>query len=73
MRLGTPDKWFWQADPEGNYSVKYAYSWQRKQDMESVPDFKWLWQVHAPPNIKAFIWKVFWNRIQTRDNLKRGE
>lgn len=61
-------------EPEGKYTVKSAYSWQKDYGLaESVPEFEWLWKIHAPSNVKVFIWKVFWNRIQTKDNLlKRG-
>lgn len=35
--------------------------------------FKSLWYVPSPSNVLAFTWKMFHDRIQTRDNLRKRQ
>lgn len=66
------DKWVWIKDGSGVYSVKSAY--------ETISDFgteehglifDLIWRSWAPSNARAFGWRVFLNRIQTKNNLIR--
>lgn len=67
-----PDKWFWEPEIDGLYSVKSAYKLiQGPEEEESIPVFKLLWQNIAPSNVKAFGWRALWGRIQTKENLMR--
>lgn len=72
LRKGVEDSWIWAPDAANGYSVKSAYSFLHGVS-NSEPDqvFSVLWSIPAPSNPKAFMWRVFWNRIQTKDNLRR--
>ncbi|XP_057452100.1 uncharacterized protein LOC130743899 [Lotus japonicus] len=67
-----PDKWFWEPEIEGIYTVKSAYKLlQGIDEEETISAFSILWQSAAPSNVKAFGWRTLWGRIQTKENLKR--
>ncbi|XP_057452110.1 uncharacterized protein LOC130743913 [Lotus japonicus] len=68
------DKWIWRHEGEGAYTVNSSYCFlQEHANVEGDPAFQLLWSVPAPSNPKALAWRVLWDRVQTRDNLrKRG-
>ncbi|XP_057452553.1 uncharacterized protein LOC130744377 [Lotus japonicus] len=41
------------------------------QQANHVPAFNTIWHISAPSNVKAFVWRVLWGRIQTRVDLSR--
>lgn len=71
------DKWWWNLDDKGEYSVKSAYtklvglvltedSWQ----IDEKRVFQDLWAIKAPSKVVAFSWRVLLNRIATKVNLE---
>lgn len=72
--LNVVDTWLWLANPKGTYTVHSAYACLQESDFDIGKDpFKSPWCVPAPSNVVAFTWKVFHDKIQTRDNLKTRE
>lgn len=71
---GRRDKWWWEPNAEGFYTVSSAYTLlQGLDEEEPILVFKDLWQVRAPSNAKAFAWRALQGRIPTKENLrKRG-
>lgn len=62
--------WVWTKDGSGSYSVKSSYESIFEFELEDNCDaFQWLWKAWAPSNVRAFGWRVFLNRIQTKLNL----
>ncbi|XP_057452233.1 uncharacterized protein LOC130744058 [Lotus japonicus] len=69
-RPGTRDRWIWEADMEGVFSVKSAYEAQGSYGpLENMEVFKRIWSIAAPSNVISFTWRVLLGRIQTKDNL----
>jgi hypothetical protein len=68
-----PDRWWWRVEPEGEFSVKSAYSYLVKEGsglVEGVDKvFELIWRSPAPSKFIAFSWQALHNRIPTRDNL----
>lgn len=63
----------WLASNDGMYSVSSAYQIQHLE-LDQAMDlgiFKQLWKVIVPSKVQALLWKVFLNRVQTRENLKK--
>ncbi|GKV33858.1 hypothetical protein SLEP1_g42308 [Rubroshorea leprosula] len=72
---GSPDKWLWTHNNDGNYSTKSAYSMLIKDHdgLNAASTFKRVWNPILPNKITAFNWQVLLNRIPTKLNLlKRG-
>lgn len=71
------DRWRWNLEEIGTFSAKSAYL---KLERLLLMDDSWsgdhkrvlacLWKSPAPSKVIAFSWKLFLNRIPTRDNLR---
>ncbi|XP_057418519.1 uncharacterized protein LOC130712718 [Lotus japonicus] len=67
---GRRDRWTWRQDGEGIYTVNSSYLFLQAQNLEEEdPVLKLVWSAPVPSNVKAFIWRLLKDRIQTRDNL----
>ena len=67
------DKLAWAESPQGNFSLKSAYSIAMGQG--ECEDFSagWVWKVNTLPRIKTFLWMCAHNSIGVRSCLmKRG-
>jgi len=74
----SPIRWCWKAEEGGVFSVKSCYLklvhllsdeevWSEME--KGVLDN--IWKSKAPLKVVAFSWKLFLNRVPTRDNLVR--
>ncbi|GLT79032.1 hypothetical protein SLA2020_505420 [Shorea laevis] len=74
LRMGSVDFWRWTHSGDGSYSVKAAYDFLTPR--VSILDGKWskiIWSKYAPSKISIFGWRLFLNRLATKENLcKRG-
>lgn len=71
LKKDASDCWKWLPCLDG-FSVSSAYSTlSGSPSVPPAPVFKHVWQMLAPSNTKAFVWRVMWDRIQTRSNLYR--
>ncbi|KAL2928664.1 hypothetical protein RDABS01_000015 [Bienertia sinuspersici] len=76
------DGWTWHPSKRGDFSVRSAYFLameERKRGRASTSSdptrdvWKKVWQLHLPPKIKIFAWKIMHDSVQTKLNLlKRG-
>ncbi|XP_058783462.1 uncharacterized protein LOC131658147 [Vicia villosa] len=73
LRVDTKDSWRWHKSV---YTTKDAYSLIMEGLVTHVGDDKELvavWSKLIPPKVSVLAWRVWQNRIPTRDNLvKRG-
>ncbi|XP_057427039.1 uncharacterized protein LOC130720416 isoform X1 [Lotus japonicus] len=69
---GRTDKWVWVPGEEGIYTVNSAYLVLQVPGLEEVNHvFDSIWAAPIPSNVRAFVWRLLLDRIQTRDNLFR--
>ncbi|KAF1892539.1 hypothetical protein Lal_00011005 [Lupinus albus] len=64
------DGWEWKFDKSKMYSVKSAYSSITFSSLESnfsAYPFQQLWKSKAPLKFISFVWRLFLDRIPTRD------
>ncbi|KAH1261405.1 putative ribonuclease H protein [Glycine max] len=61
------------GDPAGHYSTKSAYNLLKDEgnSFEEDSTSKIIWRLKIPPRASAFSWRIFKNRLPTRDNLRR--
>ncbi|GAU32903.1 hypothetical protein TSUD_152630 [Trifolium subterraneum] len=65
-------RWVWNLHPSQSYSVRSAYSYLTASDGSSMEDFaSFLWVKSVPLKVNIFIWRLFLNRLPTKDNLLR--
>ncbi|KAL5170075.1 putative ribonuclease H protein [Glycine soja] len=67
------DLLLWNADPGGSYTTKSAYNLLKANDRQAPVDSatKIIWTLKIPPRAIAFAWRIFKNRLPTKDNLRR--
>ncbi|GAU10944.1 hypothetical protein TSUD_112380 [Trifolium subterraneum] len=66
------DRWVWKLHPSQSYSVRSAYSYLTLSDGSPVEDVaSFLWVKSVPLKVNIFIWRLFLNRLPTKDNLLR--
>lgn len=64
------DRWVWMLDSSGAYSVRTTYKQLRAHDaIEEQSVFSKLWNGGVLLKVKVFGWKLFQDRIPSRQNL----
>ncbi|KAF1891164.1 hypothetical protein Lal_00001305 [Lupinus albus] len=73
------DNWEWKLDTSRQYSVKYAYKLLTTVDQTDLTNhhtptlWKSLWKSKAPSKVIYLAWRLFHDRLPTKDALsKRG-
>ncbi|GKV01549.1 hypothetical protein SLEP1_g14096 [Rubroshorea leprosula] len=72
LHKGEVDCWRWIHSGDGVYSAKKAYDFLSSNCC--VLDEKWsrvLWGSYVPSKLSVFGWRLFLNRLATKDNLCR--
>jgi len=66
------DRWRWLINPAHGYSVKGSFSrpWMTPPERGLVDD---VWHKQVPLKVLLFAWKLFQNRLPTKDNLLRRQ
>ncbi|KAF1868532.1 hypothetical protein Lal_00035970 [Lupinus albus] len=71
-----PGYWEWRHEKSKKYSVKSAYkllcSSVQHSSLISQHSFS-LWKSKAPPKVITFVWRLFQDRIPTKDSLIRRD
>ena len=72
LQENVNDAWRWLLDPIQGYTVKGAYRFLTTSgetlDRTLVDD---VWHKHIPSKVSLFVWRLFRNRLPTKDNLVR--
>jgi hypothetical protein len=66
------DRWVWRYDPNGGYSVRGAYQLLTATDVQDTTTTSYLiWHKQVPLKVLVMTWRLFRNRLPTKDNLVR--
>jgi len=73
IQPSSGDLLLWRADSGGSYSTKSAYNLLKAEDRHVTEDSasKIIWSLKIPPRASAFSWRIFKNRLPSKDNLRR--
>ena len=72
LQVDKEDGWAWKLEKTNFYSVRSAYNFQTAQHIVDNPvDVQSLWQKDIPLKVVIFAWRLFRNRLPTKDNLLR--
>ncbi|XP_024634465.1 uncharacterized protein [Medicago truncatula] len=70
LQVDVSDRWEWKLLPTKSYSVQSAYSYLTAVDTNISEDFdQFLWLKAVPLKVNIFVWRLFMNRLATKDNL----
>ncbi|GAU46642.1 hypothetical protein TSUD_246690 [Trifolium subterraneum] len=74
LQVDEVDRWVWKLHSSQSYSVKSAYSYLSASETRISDSFdRFLWLKSVPLKVNIFVWRLFLNRLPTKDNLqKRG-
>ncbi|XP_057452844.1 uncharacterized protein LOC130744700 [Lotus japonicus] len=69
-------EWTWRLKWRRELKGREELWWQELLQAEEVEldpgvDFRLIWASLAPSNVKAFVWRLMLNRVQTKTNLRR--
>ncbi|GAU17441.1 hypothetical protein TSUD_233190 [Trifolium subterraneum] len=74
--LDNHDKWLWLGDGIQGFTANSAYcqlenNVSNRRILVPVEEFvfKRIWKCAAPSKVRAFVWQLLLNRVQTKDNL----
>ena len=69
------NKWVWMVEPRGEYTTKSAYGLLSQEgqveDNNDKVVFVDLWKMKVPNKVQHFLWRLVWDRLPTRKNLRR--
>ncbi|GAU29337.1 hypothetical protein TSUD_227080 [Trifolium subterraneum] len=72
MQVTEQDKWVWKLHPSSCYNVKSAYSYLTESDVHLNEDYNRFMRVKSLPlKVNLFMWRLFLNKLPTKDNLLR--
>ncbi|XP_024628642.1 uncharacterized protein [Medicago truncatula] len=70
LQVNVHDSWIWLIDPSRGYTVREAYRFLTDNgnagNRTLVED---VWHKSIPTKVSVFVWRLFRNRLPTRDNL----
>jgi hypothetical protein len=72
LQVGMIDRWVWKLHTSQCYTVRSAYSYLTASDTNLNEGFdSFLWLRAVPLKVNLFVWRLFRNRLPTKDNLYR--
>ncbi|KAF1871848.1 hypothetical protein Lal_00020643, partial [Lupinus albus] len=74
FQLNKSDYWEWKLEKTKEYSVRSAYRCIAKRETTSPPSnqlARFFWRSKAPLKVTSFAWRLFMDRIPTKDALSR--
>jgi len=72
LQDGMSDSWVWRLHSSHNYTVQSAYSYLTVVDINITEEFQqFLWLIAVLLKVNIFVWRLFLNRLATKDNLRK--
>ncbi|XP_024626681.1 uncharacterized protein [Medicago truncatula] len=66
------DRWVWRLHSSQTYTVHSAYAYLTAVDFNITAEFtQFLWLKPVPLKVNIFVWRLFLNRLATKDNLRK--
>ena len=71
LEVEWSDRWIWSLHISNCYTVSSVYSYLTETDNSQVHsnNNKFMWLKAVPLKVSTFVWRLFLNRIPTRDKL----
>ena len=72
LQVDKDDKWLWTLESSHTFSVCKVYNFLTIQPrIASSVVASSLWHKDVPLKVVLFAWRLFWDRLPTKDNLLR--
>lgn len=72
LQVLREDRWNWRLEPSNIYSVCSAYNFLNVQaPLDHMVAVSSLWPKDVPLKVVLFVWRLFCDRLPTKDNLHR--
>ena len=72
LQEGMSDRWVWRLHSSHNYTVQSTYSYLIAVDINITEEFHhFLWLKAVSLKVNIFVWRLFLNRLVTKDNLRK--
>jgi len=72
LQVELADMWVWKLHLSHKYTIHSAYSYLTSVDNNISEDFKhFLWLKAVMLKVNIFVWRLFLNRLATKDNLAK--
>jgi hypothetical protein len=72
LQVDRSDRWTWRLDPSFVYTVRSSYNFiNASVHVDPVISVSSLWLKQVPLKVVLFVWRLFRDRLPTKDNLFR--
>ena len=72
LQVDKEDSWHWNLESSNAYTVQSAYkSMTQHQHIDTTVSTKVLWHKDISLKVVLFAWRLFRDRLPTKDNLYR--
>jgi hypothetical protein len=74
LQVDRSDRWMWRLEPSLGYTVRSSYNFINSSasvHVDPVLSVSSLWLKHVPLKVVLFVWRLFQDRLPTKDNLFR--
>ena len=72
LQVNREDKWLWTLENSHSFTVRNLYNFLTIQpQVASLVDFSSIWHKDVPLKVVIFAWRLFRDRLPTKDNLLR--
>lgn len=72
LKVDVEDHWVWNLRSSFSYTITSAYTnLSEVDDNKNKDNSKFLWLKTVLLKVSIFVWRMFFNRIPTKDNLAR--
>ena len=69
LQVDTHDTWRWLLDTSSSYIARGAYTFLITTGAPVISQDVDVWQKQIPTKVSLFAWRLFRNRLPTKDNL----
>jgi len=72
LQVNREDKWLWTLENSNTFTVRSLYNFLTIQPQVELPvDVSSIWYKEVPLKVVVFVWRLFRDRLPTKDNLLR--